>query len=586
MKQELFKRTLLATMVLLSMHAAAQFTVNGHGVVLDQRSNTFLCCIPQSCFGSDYAATVTPVGSTWTSVSIDGNATGNITFADVEPGKKWTVQGIKWDGSTVDAQITFTFLPVISFTGTVDKIAYHVCKTTVLMPSHDITSDCKIKFRGSTTNSSAYNKRNFHLKFIDSEGKKRDMKFFDDLRNDNNWILDAGTLDRIRIRNRVLTDLWLDFANKPYYADKEPKALNASRGEMVEVVRNGIYQGVYNMCEAMDRKQMKLAKFEEDGPDGQPVIHGQMWKAANRSQTTKMNTVSDYDNSVDTWEMFEVKYPDLEDVSPTDFSLLHDLVDFVANSSNQDFDAHAAERMDLPVLQDYCIMLQLLMAYDNFGKNIYWSVYDREQGTMMTPSVWDFDTSLGQSWKREEYHPSYLTPDKDLFTLNAPNNSDHVDNFIKRLIALDVEGFNAKTSERYRQLRASGILTVDSIMARFDHYLNQLAASGAKEREYQRWYQTSDLGGRSVEFDEERAFIADWLTKRLDYLDKNIFNEHVTGDVNNDGKVDIKDVNLTINYLLGYPDDGGGIYAYRYDVARNLRVDVADLNEIINIILK
>ena len=58
----------------------------------------------------------------------------------------------------------------------------------------------------------------------------------------------------------------------------------------------------------------------------------------------------------------------------------------------------------------------------------------------------------------------------------------------------------------------------------------------------------------------------------------------VTGDLNGDGKVDITDVNLVINILLGIEDTPADVDAA--DLDGNGAVDIADVNLLINIILE
>ena len=55
------------------------------------------------------------------------------------------------------------------------------------------------------------------------------------------------------------------------------------------------------------------------------------------------------------------------------------------------------------------------------------------------------------------------------------------------------------------------------------------------------------------------------------------------GDVNNDGKVDIDDVNIVVNIILG--SDSADKYGGRADVDGVDGVDISDVNVIINILL-
>lgn len=51
--------------------------------------------------------------------------------------------------------------------------------------------------------------------------------------------MDAGQADVFRLRNRVATELWNDFARKPYYYANEPNVHTGVRGKVVEVHLNG-----------------------------------------------------------------------------------------------------------------------------------------------------------------------------------------------------------------------------------------------------------------------------------------------------------------------------------------------------------
>ena len=57
----------------------------------------------------------------------------------------------------------------------------------------------------------------------------------------------------------------------------------------------------------------------------------------------------------------------------------------------------------------------------------------------------------------------------------------------------------------------------------------------------------------------------------------------IRGDVNNDGKVDVQDVNILVNILLG--TDQASNYDGRADVDESDTVDVGDINTVINIML-
>ena len=223
------------------------------------------------------------------------------------------------------------------------------------------TLTAKIKWRGGSTNVEGKHKRNYKIKFTD------DQQFFG-MRSDNNWILDAGQADIFRLRNRIATELWNDFATKPYYYNQEPKVMSGVRGKVVEVYLNNEYRGIYSFTECMDRKQLRIKKFDSKTNE----IKGGLWKSEGYGDALMWQVSSMYDNKSDKWGVFEVKYPELDDIEETDYSTLYNAIYFVANSSDDDFKEYVDDYFDIPVIIDYYIFLHTLNAFDNVGKNMYW----------------------------------------------------------------------------------------------------------------------------------------------------------------------------------------------------------------------
>lgn len=397
--------------------------------------------------------------------------------------------------TVVNAQNT---LPIIKLTG---EFGYEYQDGTVSIIYPDGSSQdsltAYIKWRGGTTNMEGKHKRNYKIKFTE------DHSFFG-LRNDDSWILDAGQADVFRLRNRIATELWNDFAARPYYIDKEPDALSGVRGQVVEVYLNDEYRGIYSFTENMDRKQMKLKKFDKDGR-----IRGVLWKSKDYGCSI-MNVVPDtLNNKEPMMDVFEAKYPDLQDLDSTDYSTLWNAIDFVVNSSNADFKNHVHEYFDIPVIIDYYLFVTVMNALDNRGKNMFWAVYDQTKNKMITPAVWDLDISVGAR-SAEQYDKDFSSPRYD---------GGDVLYLITRLKNLDVDNFNNKVRSRYAELRKT-VFSIYSLQKRYEHYYDLLVTSGAAEREAEKWSMDSDILGDIIDFDSEIEYIKNWITQRIIYLDK------------------------------------------------------------------
>ena len=280
---------------------AQSITIGGHRAVQDTLNSIWLCSIPQSCFGQNFTATVDYDESVRTLV-IDGTAVANggtYVFSNVTGGKIYTVTAYLGQ-ELVTGFITFTWLPIVELEGDFGY-SYNYGTVRVNEPDSAYAEPlmAKLKWRGGATNVAGKHKRNYRIKFVNEDSTKCNRRFFG-LRKDNSWILDAGQMDFLRVRNRVSTDLWLDFARQPWYADTLKNVHNGSRGQMVEVVLNGAYHGIYNMCEPIDRKQLKLNRFDEENNE----FRGVMWYADLRTGTTKMSDPKPRDKGKTYWYGF------------------------------------------------------------------------------------------------------------------------------------------------------------------------------------------------------------------------------------------------------------------------------------------
>lgn len=497
----------------ISIPSYAQFTINGKHIIYDKQNDTYMACIPEDAFGKDYEAIILlDIASDWSDLSIDGAQIAySYTFKQVEGNKLYSIHARKGN-KEINTKITFTFLPLLVLQG---SFGYDYAQGSMSLYSSDATeptiSLIKAKWRGGSTNTADKHKRNYKIKSINFKGKSQDISLLG-MREDNNWIMDAGQIDLFRLRNRIATEIWNDFATKPYYASKEPKVKSGVTGKVVEVILNNEYRGIYSLTEAMDRKELKLKKYDDKNQE----FHGQLWKVSSWDKATFWDIDKDYDNSQETWHAFETKYPDIEDVNPTDYSPLYEAIDFVVNSNDEAFKKEAGDYFDIPVLIDYQLFLETLKPVDNNGKNMYWGIYDVAKSKKLTLAIWDLDASVGQDWHcSTPLHPDYVLPNTDLGVKD-------VFNLYHRLSSLNVDNYNEKMASRYQELRKT-YFSEENLISRYQGYYDMLVKSGAASREECKWSKDSDIGGYPLNFKSEIEYIKNWIINRLNYLDTNQF---------------------------------------------------------------
>lgn len=497
----------------ISIPSYAQFTINGKHIIYDKQNDTYMACIPEDAFGKDYEAIILlDIASDWSDLSIDGTQIAySYTFKQVEGNKLYSIHARKGN-KEINTKITFTFLPLLVLQG---SFGYDYAQGSMSLYSSDATeptiSLIKAKWRGGSTNTADKHKRNYKIKSINFKGKSQDISLLG-MREDNNWILDAGQIDLFRLRNRIATEIWNDFATKPYYASKEPKVKNGVTGKVVEVILNNEYRGIYSLTEAMDRKELKLKKYNDKNQE----FHGQLWKVSSWDKATFWDIDKDYDNTQETWHAFETKYPDIEDVNPTDYSPLYEAIDFVVNSNDEAFKKEAGDYFDIPVLIDYQLFLETLKPVDNNGKNMYWGIYDVAKSKKLTLAIWDLDASVGQDWRcSTPLHPDYVLPNTDLGVKDGFN-------LYHRLSSLNVDNYNEKVANRYHELRKT-YFSEENLISRYQGYYDMLVKSGAASREECKWSKDTDIGGYPLNFKSEIEYIKNWIINRLNYLDTNQF---------------------------------------------------------------
>ncbi len=518
--------------------------INDKQLVYDGKGNAYFATLPEGMRnGGDYTAKVTyklkATNAEGYTLKVNGqepDADGYVTFDNVDCETLYPIE-LTNASENVDlsANIRFTFLPIVELNcSSVNSKAYTTGSLRVTDPAslgYDSLMIAAFKYRGAS--SSNYPKRSYAIKLRDENGNSVDRKLLG-YRSDNNWILDAMYIDLACMRNRVATDLWNAFECKPYYADREKKVRTGTRGKFVEVILNGQWWGLYCMTEKMDRKQLKLKKFvpAAQSTTGENEVHGVLYKSnqwtyevfmgheSNDDNDNKQviyphKKVSDYKNILgqETWCEYEFKYPDYEDEA-VEWRPLHDAANMVATSFILNIDS-VKSRFDYPMLRDYYLFIDLLLATDNHGKNLFWYAYDTQgpEGDKLSLAPWDLDGTFGQDWDGVITNTKDVTLDFDTYIKNYEHGQFAIFDLIKSR-----SEWQQDLKDRYAELRIKGVISGDSIANRFANYASLFEASLADQREQNMWSKT--YHSRHKDIQGGATYAESWIRRRVNWLDQ------------------------------------------------------------------
>lgn len=370
------------------------------------------------------------------------------------------------------------------------EIADPQCRTT----GDTIASfNCRLRWRGSS--SLAYDKKSLAVKIVDNQGEELDVNMLG-IRLKDNWILDAMAVDRLRMRNRVLFDLWNEINRTPWSTDYDRR--NGTLGHFVELYFNGNYQGLYCLTDKIDRKLLNLKKAKVNNA-GDVTVRGLLYKCKSH---TKASYLSNYDGtaSVNTiaWNGYELKVPE-DYPSIATWQPLMDIIDTTRTLEPEQLIERYQDFFYRDNLIDYMVFILTFRIADNSLKNTYLSTPDITKDKRFIITPWDLDASLGNSYNGD--WTNELTAMKYLYTVLL----------YYKLYYFDPD-FNQAFKERWRELRQSHF-TLENLEDKLNAYADLLMNSGAWCRERAKW--NNNPVSMLADVHDEVNIVTEWFERNV-----------------------------------------------------------------------
>ncbi|MEQ1636774.1 MAG: CotH kinase family protein [Methylococcales bacterium] len=317
-----------------------------------------------------------------------------------------------------------------------------------------------------------------------------------DMRKTLEWTLNAVYRDKSYARNLVSYDIYRDLQGK---ANVGLNGQSEARGHLIEVIQNGVYQGIYSLEETIDQHLLDLK------PVTVPLVNGKtVWNQVDFTKPENGSVLyrakigqSVFYDALSVQTNFEQIYPNSKAIDR--WQPLVELTNFVANASDQEFIAGIGNRIDIDSFVDWWLLIEVSRASDNIKKNFYLA---KNGGGKFFIVPWSHQASFGMDWEGTPYSASRWPTDW----------SDTDENkLIHRLLTLPATGFNTKLKVRWNALRSEA---ASNLIARFEGYLNQSKLGGAKTRDLFTWPDSNHNDNV-----DSIAVISDFIKARVGLVD-------------------------------------------------------------------
>jgi len=377
-------------------------------------------------------------------------------------------------------------------------------------PANEYDGKIGIEYRGNY--SASLPQKPYGFETWDVNGNAIDTSFFG-MSRDNDWILLACYNDKSFARN-ILPFSWFDSLG--HYS---------VRSQLVDVVMNGEYQGIYLFCEKIKRDGGrvdidKLEPTEITYPDnsGGYILKIDYWDNSNSWQLSH-SPIGFPGLDI---HMVHVE-PEMQDLMPQQLNYIHDYIDDFENALyGSDFDdpilGYNAYIGDQSFV-DYFLVNEITRNVDGFKKSRFFSKdKDNTDGTvrkLKAGPVWDFDWSQKDMWGGSEDGSEFMYDDCDQ-DVDAPG-------WYIRL--LQDTNFANLVRCRYEDFRRT-IWSEAEVNAAIDNVAAQVAESQAWH--YQVWGHlgvatgTPEVQTPSQTYAEEVQRLKDWYSRRFTWLDANL----------------------------------------------------------------
>ena len=304
-----------------------------------------------------------------------------------------------------------------------------------------------------------YPKKNFTIKLFEDEARSQKKKVgFKNWGNQNKFCLKANWIDISHARNVVSARLWGDVVKSRSNYNELPELLRTSPnqgaidGFPIKVYANGVYQGRYTWNIPKDGWMTNM----NDELNTHSMLCGENYDSSCFRAAALING-SDWSD-------------ELHGTCPDNIKTRwNEVINFVMNSTDEEFRANLGNYFDIPSLLDYDLFGLAVCGSDSFGKNQIYMTYD---GNKWIASMYDLDTTWGMYWNGETLVSADYARTKF---------EDYVNGRLGNLLYYRLEQlFYPELQVRWEELKA-GPMSMTNIINHFEDFMQSMTSDLIKE---------------------------------------------------------------------------------------------------------
>lgn len=403
---------------------------------------------------------------------------------------------ITQDDKYTVGKMIFTGLPLMSLNHVEHESGIINCQMDLFNPESTSKEVYKIvrsfvsyEKRGNT--SLVFPKSNYNLNLYTDDLEKKNVSLLD-LREDDDWKLNALYTDKTRVREAVATTLWNEIAETT-----ESPYDTGSRMEYMELIIDGHYLGIYGLMEQIDYKQLNLNKNRDILYKGVHFISDENISMEN------LDTRLEYGGqAIKTGKQplsQELWYPMTEYLSQMYYFDQKSMAGF-----ENEIWAYIKQHFNIDNLLNYELYIQAIYGVDNAYKNQYIAaIMDDQGGYQFWKTPWDLNYCFGDCYSTDS---AWLTS----FSMDTCSKTMNKHMLSELFLNADVEEFIPLLQEQWEELR-NNQLSAEHLAELTEMYSQRLKSSGAYAREQQKWPENMQL--------DSQEEIVEYFNARMDYLD-------------------------------------------------------------------